>query len=51
MVNGDAAGDLLEVQELHLQRQCTTFKVVLLDTPNQLQYRVIQVNGDSSIPV
>ena len=26
MVNGDATGDLLEVQELHLQRQCSSLK-------------------------
>ena len=49
MVNSDAAGDLLEVQELHLQCQCATFKVILLDASDQLQHRVIQVNGYSSV--
>ena len=49
VVNGYAAGNLLKVQKLHFQRQCAPFKVILLDTPDQLQHRVIQVDGDGSV--
>ena len=46
VVNGYATGNLLEVQELNLQRQCAPFKVIFLYAPYQLQYRVVQVDGD-----
>ena len=47
VVNGDAAGNLLKVQELYFQRQCASLEVVLLDASDQFQYCVIQVDGDS----
>ena len=56
VVNGDAAGNLLKVQELgmlpsvsklHFQRQCVPFKIILLDAPDKLQHRVVQMDGNS----
>jgi len=47
VVNSDTAGNLLEVQKLYLQRQCVPLEVILLDAPDQLQHRMIQVDGDS----
>ena len=41
VVNRDAAGDLLEVQELDFQRQGATLEVIFLDTSDQFQHRVI----------
>ena len=46
MVNSDATGNLLEVQELHFQCQCAPLEVILLDAPDQFQHRVVQVDGD-----
>ena len=51
VINGDAAGDLLEVQELYLQCQCSTLEVVFLDASDQFEHCVIQVNSDSGILV
>ena len=49
MAGGHAAGDLLEVPKLHLQRQCAPLEVILLNAPHQFQHRVIEVDGDGSI--
>ena len=34
MINSDAASDLLEVQELHFQRQGAALEAVFLDAPD-----------------
>ena len=49
VVNRDAAGDLLKVQKLYLQCKCSTLEVVLFDASDQLQHRMIQMNGDGGI--
>ena len=47
MVNGDASGDLLEIEELHLQRQRPTLKLALLDATDELDGSMIEFDGDS----
>ena len=65
MVDGDAAGNLLEVlalgrleaifrllsltPKLDLSRQGAPLEVVLLNTPDKFQYYMIEVDGDGSI--
>ena len=46
MVYSNATHNLLEVQELHFQCQCASLEVILLDAPDKLQHRMVQVNGD-----
>ena len=48
MVNGDASGDLLEIEELHFQRQRPTLKLALLNATDEFDGGVIEFDGDGS---
>ena len=49
MVDGDAAGDLLEILEFNLQREGTALEIVLQDAPFKLENGVIEMDGNSGV--
>ena len=49
MVDGDAAGDLLEVLELDLQREGAALEIVLQDAPFELKNGMIEMDGYSRV--
>ena len=49
MVDGDAAGDLLEILELDLQREGTALEIVLQDAPFELENGMIEMDGYSRV--
>ena len=51
VVDGDAASDLLEVLELDFQRQGAAFEIVFLNTADEFEHSVIEVDGDIGILV
>ena len=49
MIDGDAAGDLLEILEFNLQREGTALEIVLQDAPFKLKNGVIEMDGNSRV--
>ena len=49
MIDGDAAGDLLEILEFNLQREGATLEIVLQDAPFELKNGMIEMDGNSRV--
>ena len=49
VIDGDAASDLLEVLELHFQRQGAAFEIVFLNATDEFEHGVIEMDGDIGI--